>query len=133
MIMEFAQQQKLVVCNSYFKKEVGKFVTYESGGCKSMLDYVLTRSGDRKVVTNWNSVGGLECVRQHKLVWCDMGMGGPVGGKRRYEPKIKVWKLREDDTREKYMRRVEEGIQENEMRKAQEVNELSNSTAVRWL
>lgn len=32
-----------------------------------MLDYVLVRDRDRKFVTNWNSVGGLECVKQHKL------------------------------------------------------------------
>ena len=40
-------QQKLVVCNSYFKKEVEKFITYNSRGNKSMLDYILVRGRDR--------------------------------------------------------------------------------------
>ena len=76
MILEFAGQQKLVICNSYFKKEREKFVTYESGGNRSMLDYVLVRERDRKFEINWNSVGGWECVRQHQLVLCDMRLGG---------------------------------------------------------
>ena len=50
MILEFAEQQKLVICNSYFKKEREKFVTYKSGGNRTMPDYVLVRERDRKFV-----------------------------------------------------------------------------------
>ena len=106
MILEFAEQQKLVICNSYFKKEREKFVTYESGGNRTMLDYVLVRERDRKFVINWNSVGGLECVRQHKLVLCDMRLRGWKGEKKKYEPRIKIWKLREREKMEEFKKKV---------------------------
>ena len=107
-ILEFALQQKLAVCNSYFKKEVEKFITYNSGGNKSMLDYILVRGRDRKYVINWNSIGGLECVKQHKLVICDMKLKEQKRLKKKYEPRIKVWKLREWDIREKFKKMVKE-------------------------
>jgi hypothetical protein len=88
-ILEFTLQQKLAVCNSYFKKEVEN-LTYNSGGNKSMLDYILVRGRDGKYVINWNSIGGLECVKQHKLVICDMRLKEQKRLKKKYEPRIKV-------------------------------------------
>ena len=110
-ILEFAKQQKLVVCNSFFKKEKEKFITYNSGGNRSMLDYILVRSRDRRYIINWNSVGGMECVKQHKLVMCDMKLREQRGlEKKKYEPRIKIWKLREWDIREKFKKRVKEEL-----------------------
>ena len=123
-ILDFALQQKLAVCNSYFKKEMEKFITYNSGGNKSMLDYILVRGRDRKYVMNWNSVGGLECVKQHKLVICDMKWRKQKSLKKKYEPRIKVWKLREGDTREKFKKMVTEEMGNRECGKG--VNEAWN-------
>ena len=36
MLLEFADAMKLVVANTWFKKEDHRLVTYESGGCRTV-------------------------------------------------------------------------------------------------
>ena len=43
MLLEFADAMDLAVANTWFMKEEGKLVTYESGGCRTVVDYCLTR------------------------------------------------------------------------------------------
>ena len=50
MILEFARAMEMVVCNTLFKKEERKKVTYESGGNKSEVDYFMVRKLDKKIV-----------------------------------------------------------------------------------
>ena len=50
MLLEFADATDLVVANTWFKKDEGKLVTYELGGCRTVVDYFLVRKKDRKVV-----------------------------------------------------------------------------------
>ena len=38
--MEFALAHNLMVMNSCFEKEVAKKITYESGECKTVVDYI---------------------------------------------------------------------------------------------
>ena len=73
-ILDFGMQMDLVVCNSCFKKAENKLITYESGDHRSVLDYVLVRKADRKFILNTKTFAGEECVRQHRLVVCDMIM-----------------------------------------------------------
>src|SRR5437899_3296763 len=40
MLLEFAGAKKLVVLNTWFTKNKSKKVTYESGGNKSVVDYM---------------------------------------------------------------------------------------------
>ena len=41
MLLEFAEATDFIVGNTWFKKEVTKRVTYQSGECRSQIDYVL--------------------------------------------------------------------------------------------
>ena len=43
MLLEFADAMDLAVANTWFKKHDQKLVTYESGGCKTVVDYILVR------------------------------------------------------------------------------------------
>ena len=43
-ILEFAMCFDLVVVNTFFTKEMQKLVMYESGGVKTVVDYVLARN-----------------------------------------------------------------------------------------
>ena len=42
---------------------------------------------------------GEECAPQHKLVMCDMTVEAPRKCKRQFKPRIKLWKLKDPDTR----------------------------------
>lgn len=56
------------MCNTLFKKEEKKLVTFESGGVRSTIDYLLVRRGDRGMIKNVKVIPGEECVSQHRLV-----------------------------------------------------------------
>src|SRR5260221_7834353 len=66
-ILEFGDAMDLVVCNTMFKKEESKLVTYESGGTRSTIDHLLMRRQDRGMMRNVKVISGEECVSQH--VW----------------------------------------------------------------
>ena len=58
----------LMISNYLFKKKENQFVTYESGGVESVIDYILTRVSDRNAALNIKTILGEQCVRQHRLL-----------------------------------------------------------------
>ena len=52
-------------CDGQIPNSVGVF-----GGCRSEVDYVLVRRGERKFVRDVTVVGKELCIPQHKLVVC---------------------------------------------------------------
>ena len=42
-ILEFGDAVGMVVCNTFFKKENSKLITYQSGDNRSMIDYLMVR------------------------------------------------------------------------------------------
>ena len=51
-MLEFAEARDLVVANTWFTKKEKQMVTYESGGNRSMLDYILVRKRDMRMPTD---------------------------------------------------------------------------------
>ena len=49
-ILEFGDAVGMVMCNTFFKKEDSKLITYQSGDNRSMLDYLMVRKTDRCLV-----------------------------------------------------------------------------------
>ena len=47
-------------------------VTYESGGCKTVVDYVLIRREERQMISNITVIQCEACIPQHKLMICVM-------------------------------------------------------------
>ncbi|GKF93994.1 craniofacial development protein 2-like protein [Tanacetum coccineum] len=45
-ILEFATAHDLIKANSFFKKSDAHLITFQSGGHKSQIDYLLVRRGD---------------------------------------------------------------------------------------
>ena len=45
-IFEFGDAVGMVVCNTYFKKEDSKLITYQSGDNRSMIEYLMVRKTD---------------------------------------------------------------------------------------
>jgi hypothetical protein len=75
-ILEFGDAMEMVVCNTLFKKEDKKLVTYESGGVSSTIDYLLMRKCDKRMVTNVKVIAGEEVVSQHRLLVGDYKIEG---------------------------------------------------------
>src|SRR6266516_3784360 len=74
MLLKFADAMKLVVLNTWFTKNGPKKVTYDSAGNKTVVDYMLARKCYLGKVTDINVVGSEECVKQHKLLVCKIGL-----------------------------------------------------------
>ena len=72
MLLEFAVAMGLVVVNTWFRKDDKKKVTYESGDCRTVVDYVLMRQCDRKRVKDVRVIQDEPCIPQHKLVICEV-------------------------------------------------------------
>ena len=68
-ILEFAVTRNLQICNSVFKNKEN-LITCESGGVANVIEYMLTRVGDRETVQNRNTIPGEEYVSQHRLLIC---------------------------------------------------------------
>ena len=45
-ILEFGNVVGMAVCNTFFKKEDSKLITYHSGDNRSMIDYLMVRKTD---------------------------------------------------------------------------------------
>ena len=67
-ILEFCEALEMKIGNTWFRQEENKLITFESGGIKSMIDYLLVRKGEgiRLVGSEALYVG-----MQHKMVLGD--------------------------------------------------------------
>ncbi|XP_057306130.1 uncharacterized protein LOC130644510 [Hydractinia symbiolongicarpus] len=95
-LLEFGMATDMVVCNTSFSKRQSRLITYESGGCKTQIDYFLVRKSDKKVVKDVKVISGEECVSQHRLLVCDIILKSVKEAKGKYRPRRKVWKLKEE-------------------------------------
>ncbi|MBJ5695526.1 hypothetical protein JGG83_23020, partial [Salmonella enterica subsp. enterica serovar Derby] len=102
-ILEFCDALGLVVGNTVFRREEKRLVTYESGGTKSMLDYILLRKTDRRKVRNIKVIPGEECVTQHHLVVEDFVTRKlQKKGKQLHAPRLRVWKLQDKNVQSRF-------------------------------
>jgi len=112
MLLEFADALDLAVANTWFKKEDQRLVTFESGGCKTMVDYILVRKADRKNVQNVTVMQGEPSLQQHKLLVSTFQLNECVQRKRKevFVPRCKVWRLREPTIRLAFEERIKERL-----------------------
>ena len=71
-ILEEALAHGLVILNTLFKKEESHLVTYESGGRKTQVDYIMTRRQDKRSCINCKVLREEGEEEQHKVVVADM-------------------------------------------------------------
>lgn len=97
MMLEFSVAMDLVVSNTFFMKDDSKKVTYQSGECKSQIDYILVRRRDQSLVKNVTIINGEACIPQHKLLLCNIVLPEKLQKQRRKEEVVgscKIWKLK---------------------------------------
>ena len=90
----------MVVCNTFFKKEDYKLITYQSGYNGSMIDYLMVRNTDRCLVKDAKVISSEECVPQHQMVIGRLVI--PMKPQKKkivtFVPKPRVWKLKDEET-----------------------------------
>jgi len=116
-ILEFAYGLNLAICNTLFMKQESKLVTCVAGSAKSTVHYIMVRQGDKvKVIPNE------ECVPKHKLLVMDMWFNTTKRRHKKFEPRVCVWKLKEEHTCEEYKSMVRDKVEEEEWKQL-DVNE----------
>ena len=60
-ILEFGNTVGMAVCNTFYKKEDSKLITYQSGDNRSMSDYMMVRKTDRHLVKNVKVISSELC------------------------------------------------------------------------
>ena len=113
MLMEMAGGLNLAIINTWFKKAEGKLVTYESGGCKSVVDYIMVRKAERHHVRNVTVLPGEACMQQHKLLVCMLQIVDCKKVTRQptsFVSRCKVWKLKEPDIRQAFQDKMMDGF-----------------------
>ena len=85
----------LLLGNTCFKKYDSHLITYKSGNIATQIDFILFRRTRCKLVTNVKVIAGEEVALQHQLLVCDMRIDVPPKSKRKFTPRLKVWKLKD--------------------------------------
>jgi hypothetical protein len=99
MLLEFAMAMDLVVCNTFFVKQDTKKITYESGGNKTQIDYILVKRKDFSIVKDVTVINGEPCITQHKLLLCKIELSTTMHNRRKTKAldRCRLWKLKEKD------------------------------------
>ena len=98
-ILEYALAFDLLLGNTCFKKRDSHLITYKSGNAATQIDIILFPRAMRKLVTDVKVIPNEEVALQHQLLVCDMKFDVPSKPKRKFTPRLKVWKLTEPQRR----------------------------------
>jgi hypothetical protein len=108
-VLEFCEAMECVVCNTCYNKQKSQLITYCSGGHETVTDYVIERRRHR-MVKDVKVVPGEDLAPQHRLLIARLELHTNVLQKKsKYEPRIKVWKLRNVELQRKFQDLVSEG------------------------
>jgi len=103
-----------VICNTLFVKQESQLVTCAAGPVKSTVDYIIVRQKDKAKVRNVKVIPNEECVPKHKLLVMDMRFSTRKRRRKKFEPRVCVWKLKEEKTCEEYETMVKDKAAEAE-------------------
>ena len=108
MILEFAESLSLSIANTWFKKEDKLLVSYDSGGNRSVVDYVLVRAGERTMIRDAKVITNEPYISQHKLMICiiDWKDKSPKH-KKVFVSKCRIWKLKDTEKREEFKTKMQ--------------------------
>jgi len=73
-------------------------VTYAAGAVESTVDYIIVRQEEKAKVQNVKVIPNEECVPKHKSLVMDMQYSTRKRRRKKFEPRVRVWKLRRKKT-----------------------------------
>jgi len=83
-----------------------------AGPVKSTVDYIMVRQEDKAKFRNIKVISREECVPNHKLLVMDMWFKATKSWHGKFEPRVNVWKLKEEKTCEEYRCMVGDKLEE---------------------
>jgi len=95
-------------------KQESKLVTYIAVCAKSTVDYIMVRQGDKAKVRNVEVIPNEECISKHKLLIMDMRFNTIKRRHKKFKPRVRVRKLKEEQTCEEYKSMVRDKVEEEE-------------------
>jgi len=113
-ILELADGPYLVICNTLFMKQESQLVTYAAHPVKSTNDYIIVQQEDKAKVRNVKVIPNEECVPKHTLLVMDMQFKTRKRWRKKFEPRVHVWKLKEEKTCEEYQSMIKDKVEEAE-------------------
>ena len=122
MMLECAEANELAVVNTWFKKDHNKRVTYESGGRKSQIDYILVRRSELSTVKDVKVIAGEECIQQHRLLVCVLDVK-ERHRKCREKPvsRCRVWRLKDVNVQSQFFDEIQRTLAEKNVEGVEEV------------
>ena len=103
MVVDFAKRMNLAIVNTYFKKKDEHRMTFKSGGKSTKVVYVLCRRRNLKEMCDCMVIVNACVAKQHRMVVCKMAL---MVKKKKAEPKIRWWKLKETSCQEAFRQGV---------------------------
>jgi len=83
-----------------------------AGPVKSTVDYIMVQQEDKAKVRNIKVISSEECVPKHKLLVMDMWFKATKTWHRKFEPRVRVCKLKEEKTCEEYRSMIGDKVEE---------------------
>ena len=71
---------------------------YVAGPVKSTVDYIMVWQEDKAKIRNVRVITTEECVPEHKLLVMNMWFKATKRRRGKFEPRVRVWKLKEEKT-----------------------------------
>ena len=123
-ILEFCEAVGMIVCGTQFSKTESKLISYSSGGYNTTVDYLLAQKQDRKYLKDAKAFPGEEVISLHCLMVCDLEVNRRKSSqKEKFQPRRKVWKLRNPEVRKRF-----EEVLDIEEKEERNINQLWEST-----
>ena len=128
-IMDCATAYQMRLMNTYFKKRENHLVTYNSGGRRSQIDSIMLRKEYTKKCKNCKVLPKDAIITQHRVLIAELQV--KATRKRRGEGRklIRWWKLKNNELREEFRRRVVERMANAHGVTAENVEEWWDETA----
>ena len=114
-IIDFALAFDMAIINTFFTSR--NYATYSSGGRETQIDFMLCRRNHLVEIKNCKVIKGETVSPQHRLVVSDVLIRRVAQGKKMVQPKIKWWRLKDQEIRERFKQAVL-----NSIRLAEDVN-----------
>ena len=107
-IMDFATAYQMRLMNTYYTKRENHLVTYNSGGRRSQIDFIILRKEYTKECKNCKVLPKEATTTQHRVLIAELEV--KATRKRRVEGRklIRWWKLKNNEVREEFRRSVVE-------------------------
>ena len=109
-IMDFATAYQLRIVNTMFTKLPNSLVTYNSGNNQSQIDFILIRSTHMREVMDCKTPPGAQVTSQHRTVVMKLKIRKSKKRRERLVKRIRWWKLKDREIREKFVEKVLEEV-----------------------